>query len=145
MKPSWMFFLVLIAITSFIGGCAPVTATVPIASLPDDAAECTAATLRSLGYEIVDDGGPYGIKAERGKHVRNPFRGQADSDRVTVVIADQRLRARGETVRVGSDRLEPRHTLEQPRFEPQERRIGASTEVRADVERLTQTCGSAGG
>lgn len=144
MKTSWSFFCLLIAIAVFAAACTPVTATVPIASLPDDAAACTAATLRSLGYEIVDDSGPDGIKAERYKHVRNPGRGAGDSDRVTVVIANEKLRVVGETVRVGSYGLEQRQGLERARGGTETTRIGPSRQVRADVEKLTRTCGSAG-
>lgn len=144
MKTSWSLFCFLIAIASFAAGCTAVTATVPIASLPDDAAACTAATLRSLGYEIVDDSGPEGIKAERDKHVRNPLSARGDSDRVTVVIANEKLRVVGESVRVGDYGLEKRRGLERARGGTQTMRMGPSRQVRADVDQLTRSCGSAG-
>ena len=133
----------LLMMLASITGCAPVVSTVSLGTTPADAAECTAATLRSLGYGVLDES-PDAIRAERDKHVRNPVTGAGDFDRITAVVTDAKLRVVGETMRSGSPGLQRRQGFEQRLDSTQAFRTAPSRQVRADVESITASCGVAG-
>ena len=142
MKNSGRLGLLLTMLAS-ITACAPVVSTVSLGTSPADAAECTVATLRSLGYGVLDES-PDAIRAERDKHVRNPVTGAGDFDRITAVVTDTKLRVVGETMRTGSPGLQRRQGLEQRLDSTQAFRSAPSRQVRADVESVAASCGGSG-
>jgi hypothetical protein len=130
----------------------PATASaVADTSLPDSVL-CTAATLRSMGYYVVDSNEKIGIvRAERLKHVTNPFRGQMDADRITVFLdpnnASTGIRVLGETVGTPPFVLLPRTRRVGGVVTGPVRDLGVvrkwtSKEVADDTQALATSCGS---
>ncbi|HEX8152196.1 MAG TPA: hypothetical protein VF698_03675, partial [Thermoanaerobaculia bacterium] len=92
--------LALVTLTA----CMPVVATRPLTANVGNAPQvCAMRTLQSLGYSVLDDWGPTdAIRAERDKHVRNPFSGAVSADQITVYFETERMRIEGTTIRGGN-------------------------------------------
>jgi len=113
---------------------------------------CTGATLRNMGYYVVDSNEKIGIvRAERLKHVTNPFRGQMDADRITVFLdpsnSSTGIRILGETVGTPPFVLLPRTRRFNGPVTGPVRDLGVvrkwtSREVADDTQALASNCGS---
>ena len=84
---------------------------------------CASDLLGSMDYQLLDHDTE--VRAERAKHVAFGHQ-RADYDRITVVIAHEKLHVRGETVTVSGGNPMATRT---------------STELRADVQRIAAECG----
>lgn len=121
------------------------TAKAAIGGHPDEAAMCAAKTLSSLGYYVEQrvDGEP--LRAEREKHVRNPFNGNLDTDRITVLLSaggaghEGTMRVLGETVHSGAPGLARTTSRVETANAPA--RTWVSSEVRGDVQKVAAECG----
>jgi hypothetical protein len=137
-----MWHLLTLAAALLLFRCAAVTATAKV-NTTGNTALCATDTLATLGYVIVDANEDGIVKAQREKHAPNPFTGQSDADRITILIKEQSMRVLGETVHASGSHF---RTLggRQPRLGDAggtPYRWVASHEVRNDVATLVQTCG----
>ena len=87
-----MSFLALLC-----AACTPVITHAPIKSTPDETVACASDLLGSMDYQLLDHDTE--VRAERAKHVAFGHQ-RADYDRITVIVADDKLHVRGETVAV---------------------------------------------
>ncbi len=125
---------IAIALALLCAACTPVITHAPIKSTPEETVACASDMLGSMGYSLLDR--DPALRAERSKHATFGHL-RADYDRITVLVADEKLHVRGETVAVGGG-------------SPLPMRGGSaggpvatwtSKELRADVQRITAECG----
>ena len=91
-----------------------------------------------MDYQLLDHDTE--VRAERAKHVAFGHQ-RADYDRITVIVADDKLHVRGETVAVSGGSPVPMHGAVESRSAGGATATWTSKELRADVQRTAAECG----
>ena len=129
-----------IALILLCTACGPVTSRAKIASTPENAVDCAAGLVASMGYRIVDDEDV--LRAERPTHVAFG-KGRADYDRISIAVVGDELRVRGETVTMHSGTTMPVMRGNVPSSAAGGTAPSAPTkELREDVKRVAIECGT---
>jgi len=139
--------LVSLALLSLFTACTAATKTAKLTASPQDAMRCAAETMQALGYSVTDTRPADGVlQGERDKHARIPFGGNADWDRITVLVSDSAkdpaIRVVGETLRTSGASPFGAATgrARNVDYEGMPIRYWTSDAVRNDTARIAETC-----